>query len=240
MARPLSASSIYAISQGSKNDGADECHWCAGPCQRKIMHGERPPVQHTRIVTTAKRYGNAYMCQGCYLFKSRTRLTSFYLDGTFKDCQNPKLQSWFITEEKAWAIRPQDKQLLWQKLLVPPNRFALMLLTNPGGELENQLHTAIGNDNQELVSGTELGFTIDNVPHKYSVYELEDALTGGGAVGKEPGVAALIKLLGPIVPTKPLKIDTDEDEGKEEERKQGYDGMKKKKDLTNPRYPVKT
>ena len=47
-----------------------------------------------------------------------------------------------------------------------------------------------------MTAGTELYYTLNNKVLAYSVYELEEGLKGD-ATGLEPGVRALIELLGP-------------------------------------------
>jgi hypothetical protein len=43
---------------------------------------------------------------------------------------------------------------------------------------------------------TPLDFTVNNIPHIFTVYDLQEAVKHG-STGKEPGARVLIKMLGP-------------------------------------------
>lgn len=123
----------------------------------------------------------------------RASFTARYFDGGLRDRQTGPRNSWWITRMEAVAIRPADSQHLWKLLLKPPHQFALGL-AEPG--CLNHLHCTIANDMVEVKAGTPLAFTVNNIPHTYTVNELEDAIRNGGS-GKEPGVQALMRFLGP-------------------------------------------
>lgn len=210
--RPLLASDLFAISQGTKNEGMEECHWCGAPCTRDWEHQEPPPIPFVRYITHACRPGNPWVCRGCHMFR-RPRVTVRYFGGSFRDGQSPQLQSWFVTEEGAWTIRPgnvADAAILYEQLLTPPLRFLLAVVTEPG-EL-NQLHLAAANDHPEGVRGDcPLVWMLNNRPLIYSPYELEQALRHGSQ-GREPGARELIRLFGgfelPPIPDESLPQKT--------------------------------
>ena len=68
-----------------------------------------------------------------------------------------------------------------------------MILNKPN--IENQLHKAIVNDVNEVLEGTELKFTIDNVPHFWSVASLKHAIQDEPN-GTEAGVRFFIENYG--------------------------------------------
>ena len=126
------------------------------------------------------------------------------------DGQAPKDHSWLIQPSSAKAVHPAGGQELLEILLNPPEQFALMLLTSPRVEgdgkvmlpFENRLHLGIANDVPELKANDLVRFTVDNVPHQYTVYELKEALKFGPD-GKEPGVRVLFDLFRfPVTPPK--------------------------------------
>jgi hypothetical protein len=158
-----------------------------------------------RRISTAKRPANPYCCEGCWMWR-RKRVTLQFLDGGQKDIQCAQSHSWWITENGAWAIRPVDSARIYEKLLQPPKRFVLALMVNnvlsgtcpsyekPG--LLNQLHLMHANDVGEQTPRTQYIFTVNNIPHSYCPYELEEALREGNGHGMEPGVSALVAALG--------------------------------------------
>lgn len=193
MSRPLLASELYALSQNGICSGSNECHWCGGPCSSNFPHDDPPPIIGIKARSPCKRPANSYICNGCWLFK-RKRITISYLGGGYKDGQCPSFYSWWITEKGAWAITNEDKEELYECLLDPPSKFVLALLD---GKSENYLQLAEINNHQDKILGsTPLVFTINNITHYYNVYELTEALINGPD-GKEPGVGALLRLLGP-------------------------------------------
>jgi hypothetical protein len=95
-----------------------------------------------------------------------------------------------VTAEEALAIREGDLPALRQRLLRPPLRFALSLVT-PG--VKNDLHLAPVNDHAEVRADTELLFLADGRVMSYSVYELQEA-EKTGSNGRWPGVRLLCDL----------------------------------------------
>jgi hypothetical protein len=193
MSSPLLASQLYAISQGHTCAGFHECHWCGGPCDGRLTHDDPPPSIGVRR-QPCKRPANPYCCLGCWLFR-RKRVTVSFLAGGYRDGRSPLHFSWWVTEKGAWALDKDDGPDLYECLLDPPSRFFLAMLD---GADVNHLQLAVANDNPpKSPADTKLHFTINGIPHDYTVYELTEALTSSSVAGKEPGVAALVKLLGP-------------------------------------------
>ncbi len=186
------ASELFATSQGCKCDGEFECHWCGGRCTRKWIHDDAPPIPFVRSITTAIRPGNAFVCTGCWLYR-RPRVTVQHLDGTQKDGQSLTKHSWWITPKDAWIIEKEDHEKLYSYLLSPPSIFSLSLLST--GKVANLIQLAVVNRNDLMLADTLLYFTLDNIRHSYTVYELEEGLRHG-LNGKMPGVRALIEKLG--------------------------------------------
>lgn len=198
LTQPLSASDLYALSQGSHNEGNDECYWCASRCKKLFAHNEPPPLPFVARSPYARRPGSRYICVGCWLWK-RQRITIRYLDNRQDDLQTPPQHSWFVTDEEAWAIRDTDGPLLYPLLLKPPRRFFLAIKYSETKPIENRLQTAIVNDLAgEVRAGDRLTFTINGAPHNFTPYELELALRGNDIV--EAGPRELIKLYGQWVP----------------------------------------
>ena len=192
--RPLTAGELYALSQGEKCEGPDECHWCAAPCERKWPHDDPPPLIGFQRKSFARRPGNGFVCAGCRLWR-RQRITIEFLGGGLKDIQTPENWSWLVTGGRARALRPKDpadREALYEKLLSPPGKFFLALRASLPVTLQlaevNQLE-----DGAE--AGTPLKFTLDNKPLTYTVYELEHALKNGPE-GTEPGVRLLVETFG--------------------------------------------
>ena len=199
-ATPLSASDLWALIHSAKNGGPDRCHWCCSPAQRTWVHDDDPPVPFQRSKSTARNPSGCYVCVGCWLFR-RGSVTVNYFDGglegkVLKDRQQAKAHSWLVTEEGATAIRTeQDGKHLYPFLLKPPRRFFLALREGPKAP-ETLLQLCEANDVLELKADTPLAFTVNNVRHHYTVYELESALRSPEVVGG-PGVQALRRVLGP-------------------------------------------
>lgn len=193
------ASELWAESCGRACKGPDVCHWCGAACERDWVHDDPLPVLFSRTMkTSARNPSRPYVCQGCWLFRRR-RVTVRFLNGKeFKDGQAAENWGWFVTPEEPLAVRECDYPALVDRLTSPPPKFALMLLTNGG---KTALHLGTANDLTEVRADSRMVFTLNNVPHFYSVYELEAAFKGGPD-GKEPGVQALLRLLPP--PTIPI------------------------------------
>lgn len=208
MSSTLRASELYAISQSNRCTGPEGCHWCGAACGRLWLHDEPPAILGVRRDRLALNPNGLYICIGCWLWR-RKRVTVNFLphtDGngapTYLDRQEAPKWSWLVTEAGSWALREGDAQALVSFLVAPPLRFFLSLLdgnTPP----PNHLQMCLANNFEQIGGDTPLRFTINNIPHQYTVYELEDVLTGGGVVGKEPGVRALASFLK-------LKIDARE------------------------------
>lgn len=192
----LTASDLFAISCGTTNQGPEKCYWCASAAPRLWKHEDPPPPLFIRRFNpNAKCTSSIYQCYGCWRFGWK-RLTIPFLGGGFKDGQCLANHSLWVTEEGVWGIRvgeTADREALYEQLLKPPLRFALLLAV--GGEV-NYLNKAVANDHVEGVKAeTELGFTLNNTVLHYSPYELDAALRGD-LQGKSPGVRELVRLLG--------------------------------------------
>lgn len=215
------ASELFAISQTRKCEGPEECHWCGAKCSRGLRHDDPPPLPFQRSNSTAKRPGNAFVCQGCVLWRA-PKTTIRYLSGGYKDGQSAKDHPWWVCEEGAWTFRGSDYQTLWKMILKPPSRFCLAFLD---GKHENLLQLMVANDIPVLRTTTPLTFTINNVPFFYSLYELKTALQRG-ETGKLSGVRELIKILGPCESLPPLPPP-------EEEKKPGRPKLHQKREIIN-------
>lgn len=121
------------------------------------------------------------------------RITVRFLDNTFKDRQSPQNHSWWITMRESKVIGKYDFETLYGLLLSPPNTFSLSLVSDTN--VPNLIQLQQLNRHDKILADTTLSFTIDNTPHTYTVYELEEGLKHG-AEGKMPGVQALIRHLG--------------------------------------------
>jgi hypothetical protein len=187
------ASELFAMSQGSKCVGQEECHWCTSKCSRLWQHDEPAPLYFTKNKSYAKRPGSNYICIGCWLWR-RKRVTVFFLDGELKDGQEACNHSWLITKEEAKAINIKKPEDVYPVLLAPPKEFSLSFIE--AKDQKNFLQMKVVNSYEVIKTETNLEFTIDNIVHSYNVYELQEALKHGGN-GKEPGVQALLRLLGP-------------------------------------------
>ena len=190
------ASELYAKSQLCKNSGPEMCHWCGSPCSRNYRHNEPPPSPFTKKNHLVRCPANLHICVGCFLWR-RQRITINHTDGSYRDGQCPMNHSWWIAENEALAVcnsivNPHNKEV-YDRLLRPPLQFSLSLV-NP--KTINHLQCQVVNDMVEIKADTKLSFTLDNQPLSYTVYELEQALRHG-LDGKEPGVQALIRFLGP-------------------------------------------
>lgn len=189
------ASEFYAGSEGAACCGGQQCHYCTAPCTRLWRHREPPPVPFARSTTTAKKPESPWMCQACWLWQ-RKRVTVHWLSGGFKDCLCAMDHSWLIREGCARAVRSECREELYKILLAPPLKFSLSLLEGDKPP-PNLLQLHLLNDNAEVKADTELHYTINNIPHAYTVYELEETLLHGED-GRMPGARALLRVLGPM------------------------------------------
>lgn len=196
--RPLLASELYAASQSRQCVGDQECHWCSAPCTRHLIHDDivLPFQKRTK---PALRPASPYLCLACWMWNRRS-VTVFWLGGNpttrdgLRDRQCPLNHAWWIADDGAWAIRPESAATLWKLLLSPPLRFSLAFRN--GGKVPSYLQMMHANDHVIIQKDTPLTYTVDNVRHEYTVYELEHAVEHGPD-GTEPGVQALLRLLGP-------------------------------------------
>lgn len=203
----MRASELFALAHGTKCEGTEECHWCAGPCKRTHYHDDSPIRPHVRITSTAMRVANAFVCSGCWLWR-RNSVTVRFLRGTLRDRQRAGDHSLWMTDKGWWGIEKLDHPELLNMLLDPPRRFTLALRT----EGRNDLHRLSANDHSVLKADTPLAFTINNVPSTYTVYELKEAIKQRSTSGCEPGVRMLLDLLGfPEQPPPILGFKTNEE-----------------------------
>ena len=197
----LSASDLFALSQGCVNHGDQQCHWCGSACDRTWTHDDVPSVPFMRSTTTARCPGNAWVCAGCWLWR-RGSVTVNFLGGGQKDRQKAGNHSWLVTEEGAWALGTDSRQAAYDILLKPPRRFLLALRT----DVPVLLQLALANDHIGLDTQTPIKFTLNNIPHTYTVYELAETLRHGPE-GREPGARALLRYLGPVrLPEPPPEV----------------------------------
>lgn len=193
----MTAPELYAISQESKCEGKEECHWCGSPCKQIWLHDDTPNIiGQKRNANGVARPGNHWICIGCWLF-NRQRISIRNLNGLMQDCQAPVNHSWWITNEDAISFSPNPKQgpEIYKLLLKPPIRFCLTILDGKT-PIQNKLYHSVVNDLVEIKGHTPLHFTVNNIPHKYTIYELEETLKRKSDQGKEPGVRALLNLFG--------------------------------------------
>lgn len=191
---PLTGPMLFAHSQGLVCQGRWRCHWCGSPCHNDFIHDDPPPIPFIRSNSTAKCPGESYICAGCWRWR-RGKTTVNFLDGHYQDGQLLKQHSWWITEETALAVAKGDGKYLYPLLLKPPKRFTLMLLD--GQHMDNLLQLAVANDPGGIIAETPLHFTLNNIPHTFSIYEMEEAVRyGPEAYG--PGVRALFAFLGKV------------------------------------------
>jgi len=195
---PLRASEIFARSQSARCEGDDRCHWCGAPCRggaAGLRHDDPPPIPFVRSKSSARHPNGRFVCVACWLWRRRS-VTVCYLPAGFRDRRFAPDHSWWITEHGAWGLRPESAEALYGLLLKPPTRFVLALRE---GACDNWLHLAVANDNPVVKADTPLHFTVNNIPHSYTAYELEQVARHQHAA-TPPGVAALIRLFGPPPP----------------------------------------
>ena len=122
---------------------------------------------------------------------------------------------WIITKEGAWAIRPEDADLIYERLIKPPLLFCLALVApvsdsevkrnseylhlHPRQALavKDHLHLEllVCNQHTEVKGDTQLKYTINDRAYEFTTYELQHALTNG-ANGVAGGIRVLIETLG--------------------------------------------
>lgn len=190
------ASQLYARSQGYECKGPWRCHWCSAPCLDEFIHDDPPPVPFQRSTSTAKCPAEAYICVGCWAWR-RPRTTISFLSGGYLDKQEAKGHSWLVTDKQAWALRLGDfldMDALYTQLLQPP-RYFFLALRLPNDKIDTLLQLAQANCYEGIHANTPLRFTVNNIVHQYTVYELGEAMKNGPpAYG--PGISALYRALG--------------------------------------------
>jgi hypothetical protein len=188
-------SEFYALTQGVFCEGDVQCYYCTAPCKRLWLHQEPPPVPYSRSKSMAKKPDSPWQCHACWLW-NRKRVTIDLLSEGFKDGQCLLHHSTLITPEKVLACDlPKAKEKLYGTLLSPPLEFSLSLLE--GDNQKNLIQHHILNVHNEIKASTELHFTVNNIPHTYTVHELEETLEHGDN-GRMPGARAIYRLLGPV------------------------------------------
>lgn len=203
------ASQLFAKVHSRECKGTRECHWCGGSCTDKWVHDDVAPIPFERSKTTAKRPGNSYICEGCMLYHKNS-VTVRYLIGGLKDRQCFSNWSWFMTLDGIWVIKPLDHQELYNKLLAPPPVFCLTLTD---GTIKPLIQLCLVNEVKEMKADTLLKFTFNNIPHTYTIYELEQAIKTGSD-GKMPGASALIRYLGKCERLAPPVIEEKKERGR--------------------------
>jgi hypothetical protein len=202
----MTAIQLYALVHNAKLEGPDRCHWCGSPCQRLFQHDGPPMFPFVKVDNLVRCPASGWVCNACWHFRKRS-VTVQYLSGGRLDRQEHCWNSLVITNLGVQGVRfPEDGASLFAFLRKPPLLFSLALLTEPnpplerrkpGGAARNHLQLMKANDLVEIKGTTPLEFTLDSVPHSYTIYELEEAAGNGMLEGKEPGVQMLLKLLGP-------------------------------------------
>ena len=188
----LSAPQLYALSQGTCCEGVEKCHWCGSPCQKTWIHNDPRPPPFLRSTSLAQQASSLWICVGCWLFR-RERVTIPFLGGGFKDGQKICRYSWWITHQGAWALRRADGPLFFKHLFKTPNKFIITLVD--GEKNVNHLQFASVNTGS-MDPETPLTFTLNNIPHHFSIYELQEAAFSNVTNGKESGVRVLTSLFG--------------------------------------------
>lgn len=192
----MTTTELFANAFSKKLVGDLECYWCAAPCGRQYPHNQPRLQIGQKRDPSVKRMSNAYECEGCRLFDFTCTTVQFLTEGKYKDRQHPVDYSWWITDKGAWCIHEDDYPLLYALLLNPPIPFALGLLDKKmDPKAKNKIRCIPINDPLTIKADTQLAFTINNVLHHYTVYELELALKQDPN-GKDPGVRLLVELLG--------------------------------------------
>jgi hypothetical protein len=185
----LSAPELFAKALGKTCEGAFKCHWCFSPCTDRDLHDDPPPVPFVKSKSGARNPAGIYVCLGCWTFR-RKRMTVRSIGGQMKDGQCPMKHSWLVREE-ARVVAGGEEAELYRFLLAPTTPFCLML----GTDSDSFVHLAHVNAG-EAGDRTMFKFTLNNITHQYSPYELYETLHSGPS-GREPGAQALARTLGP-------------------------------------------
>jgi len=217
------AAEIYALSQGNQCEGGERCHYCDTQCRRTLTHDEVIELYtgRPRGGPLRKNPSVPYICVGCWLWR-RKRVSAPYMEGGVEDGICPKKRAWFVWPSMAWAIRKESAAKLYARLLNPPPIFFLTLLEGDNPP-DNFIQCCSANHHtaeHPIRSDTPLKFTINNVVHTYTVYELEQAAVGG-TQGREPGVQALIRVLGNVPKELVRHVVQEQKEDEETKRERG-------------------
>lgn len=192
---PMNPSEFYGHSEGAVCTGTEQCHFCLAPCTRSWLHKEPPPLPFVKQTKTAKKPESPWMCVACWLWRRR-RTTVYLFSGGYQDGKCLLDFSTLCLPDKCLVVDlPGCKDSLYETLLCPPLEFSLSLLEGEGQK--NLLQLQIVNSHREIKADTELHFTVNNIPHSYTVHELEETLILGDN-GRMPGARAIYKMLGPF------------------------------------------
>lgn len=209
--RPLLASELFAYAHEARCEGPFACHWCSAPCSRTHIHDDYPlPIiaPGYRLRSLARRPSSPFICRGCWLWR-RKRVTITYLNGDFKDGQAASKQSWLILPSKgAFALNESCREEVWPFLLKPAKRFCLAFYD---GE-ENHLQLMQAVDLIGVTIETPLRYTINNIIHEYTVYDLEQSIKHQEE--KTPGVRGLVRMLGKLPDAQPVEVKKGRPKGK--------------------------
>lgn len=223
---------VYAASQGLKCEGTHECYWCGGACSSLWRHDDPPPPKFVRIPRHAAKPGNLYVCMGCWHWRLPSRTVKFIsIDPETRqhpllDRKQAKDYSWFVTPQESLAVRlnvKEDVESLYHILLNPPLVFGVALKRNDHVMRPQRF---VVNENDKIDYETEIRFNVNDTLYTYTVYELEEGLRKG-ATGKLPGVAELIRLLGPF------------DLGREEKKQKGSPKKEDREEAKNLKKTVR-
>jgi len=80
--------------------------------------------------------------------------------------------------------------------------------------VSNLIQLAVVNDLPEIRDDTLLAFTVNGVVHHYTTYELSEVLKTGDPNGKDPGVQALWRIVGPTKIDLVISQDEKRDRGR--------------------------
>jgi len=215
---------MFAAAHGTPNTGPYRCHWCGSAAVPKWIH-DGPTITSPYQKTSAKCPAEPYICNGCWLWR-RQSVTATYLTGGLRDRQSPMNNSWWITPTAVWAVREEDYPTLLDILLRPPKSFALLLRHDK--KVPICIHTAVANNLPTIKRDTPLSFTYNQSVLQYSAYELEQAAILGPA-GLEPGVQAIVRMLG-----MPHREEVNEEAAAEAERMRRRGGRPRETPIPHP------
>jgi hypothetical protein len=188
---PMTASRLFGRVHSLVEGAGGVCHWCGGECGRKREHNEPPRRPFVPYRNIALRPNSPYVCEACHVYP-RPRVTARFLSGGFKDGQCLKSHSWFMDAGGIWVIGEGCGSAVIDRLMRPPEVFALALTTTG----ETLLQYAVVNYCRDAVAEALLTFTLDGKVMTYSVYELEQVAETGELSGKMPGVRYLCEKFG--------------------------------------------